>query len=255
MNIQKSLEDIGLSSNEITIYTYLLRQGNSSGRNIVIATNLDKSSVYRALSELQKKRLVNSLGEARNQLFQISDTFHLLDLVRKKEEEINEVKKNVESLITDIQAYAKNSYKSLNIHVFEGSTGYKTWLEERLNGNVKLIREIIPQKYQIHFDNYYEYMDAYITRRKQKGIQLRTLNDSKGKNDHLDRMRKDILKEARNFPGELHFDAALSTFGNKTAFYTDKRGNFMGIILEDVLISRLINSLFDYIWSQSKAVD
>ncbi|MDQ6984709.1 MAG: helix-turn-helix domain-containing protein [Candidatus Dojkabacteria bacterium] len=69
MNQIQSLEQLGLTENEIDIYRFLLRNEVSSGTDIYLSLSMDKSSTYRALKKLQDIGLVTVTGEKRNQLF------------------------------------------------------------------------------------------------------------------------------------------------------------------------------------------
>ncbi|MBU0976574.1 MAG: helix-turn-helix domain-containing protein [Patescibacteria group bacterium] len=255
MSINKSLENLNLTRNEIEIYTFLLRNGKSIGSNLVTLTNIDKGSVYRALKSLIKKGIITATGKTRNQVFIPQEPEILLKIIKSKENEFNRTKQDINRFIQDVDKYAKENYKSEHIKVYEGHTGYKLWLEQRLKGSVDIIREIAPLRHiQIHFKDYYKFMEKHIRERVQKGIKLHVLIDLSEEFDHIDRTKDKFLKEARKLDTRLKLDAVFTTFGDRTGFFSNKDNKFIGIIIEDKFITSMLSSLYDFLWNQAKIV-
>jgi len=256
MKTNDSLKKLGLKANEISIYTYLLRTGESSGKKIYRSLNIDKSATYRALTDLQKKGLVYALGQNRNQTFGANDSNSLQKIVKQKQRELKKVESDVANLIDDISEYAKSNYKSKNIQVYEGKEGYKLWSEERLYKENSTIRHFLFQNsIEKYFDNYHEYMDNYIARRVKKGIDMRYIYDNSEMGSDIAITDKKELKESREYSGKSKVNASFSTFGEKCGFYTDDTGKFMGIIIDDPLIAKLLSGVFDQIWENAKTTD
>jgi len=72
MQLKKSLEELGLTQNEITVYTYLVSKGESYGNQIYKDNSLDKSASYKAITALISKGFIVSSADSRNQLYKIS---------------------------------------------------------------------------------------------------------------------------------------------------------------------------------------
>lgn len=250
-----SLQSLGLTENEIKIYAYLLRVGEATGRAVVLSSNLDKSSSYRSLAELEQKGLIYRVGEKRNQKFLPYPADKLLSLQKQKEAEVKKNRRELESFIRDLKAYAKKQYKSSNILIFEGKKGYAAWNDARLYKKGTLIRELTTRRaIEPYVEDYYKYMDEYIGKRVRKKIRMRVLFDASEQNDNIDITSKVLLKESRQLDYQLRLNAIMSTFGTKCGFYSGKDKNAMGIIINDSLITNLINSMFDYMWEHANPV-
>jgi sugar-specific transcriptional regulator TrmB len=251
----KSLQKIGLTSNEIAVYLFLLRNGPNSGYNLYTGLDLDKASTYRALNSLIKLQLVNRSGSTKNQEFFIEDVYKLNELINKKEKEIVSVRNDFNELLKQIEQNSEELYKSQNIEVFQGKDGYHLWMERRLQGNHKLIRELGSKKFVLNIianPEYMPYMKKYIAKRIKKGISMYTLADTSEPHDGIDITDTKLLKMARQFPGKLDLDAFLSTFGGYFGYYTNKSNKFMGVIIYDPFMTKLLNSVFEVLWQQSK---
>ncbi|MBN2100910.1 hypothetical protein JW710_03385 [Candidatus Dojkabacteria bacterium] len=258
MKERELLENLDLTPNEIDIYLYLLKTGSSPGPQIYKELSLDKSSTYRALSELEKKDLIYSLGETRNQLFLANSTDKLLKMQEAKEKEVLGIRKGLKKFIKNIDEFSKKNYKFQNIKIFEGKNAYYAFMEESRKGKYDVFRNICSTQ-KIHKlahtkERYYKYMESYVPERVKKGIKVKILYDKNTKPDFLDVSDAEKLKEARQYKGNLSLGCFLNTFANKTGFLTLRNGEPWAIIIEDQLITDLINSLFEAIWNISKTI-
>lgn len=250
-----SLQKLGLTKTEVDVYLFLLKNGSSFGSNIHTTLGIDKSSCYRAINNLLRLKLIDRTGISKNKMFFINDVNKLNDLIDDKEKEIINIRSSFKDLLEDINKNRDELYKSENIEIFEGIEGYKLWNERRLMGSHKLVKELGTRKFLeqiINTDIYMPYMKAYISRRIKKGITMYSLHDISEEHDTIDITDKKLLKEARQYQGKLELDAFISLFGNYFGYYTYKNNKFMGVIIQDPLLSRMIGSLFDVIWNMSK---
>lgn len=260
INNTNSLEKLGLTINEITIYTYLLRKGVSSGKEIYQDTELDKSSAYEALANLQNKQLIYVIGQTRNQKFGPVSPEKLEELIHHKQQELDQVKTDVNTFISSIDEIAKQSYKNKNIRIFDGDQGFLNWSRARLEGpNNTLIRTL--GSYNLHaqyIKNYdTEYSQEQVKLRLAKGIPIKALvkkEDLKTRNTSLNKTDPKLLKEVRLLPDDFELVASLATFGHNTSFLRRKENQFFGLVIDDKLITALVNSLFDQIWANCKSV-
>lgn len=257
MEIITALKKLGLTQNEIDIYLFLLKNEGIAAPQIYKSLGLDKSSAYRALSLLQEKELILVSGETRNQEYEAKPADELERFYKQKRQEIKTIGNTINDFVADIESYAKSNYKSQSIKIFEGEKSYFAFNEARLADGVKLIREIgvkeFLDKVVVGVD-YENYMNEYISRRVKKGIKIRCLYDDREDYLPFDYTNPKILKQARKYTGELDLNSFMSTYGNKVGFFTIKVNTFMGVVIEDVFITKLINSMYDAIWKVSEEV-
>lgn len=256
MNLNKSLEELGLTQNEITIFVYLLSSGIKTGNDIYKDNGLDKSSAYKAISQLLRRDLVITSGSQRNQKFQAVETEKVLKLFDEKKEEVEQSKNHFKNIIKDIEKYSADKYHNDNIKVFTGDNAYELYHKELLTGDVKLIRTISDSQKDHEFAGsqklYGDMNSWFIPERVSKGIKIRVLFDKNSNPDETSKTNPKLLKEARKYNDELKLDSIMSTFGDRVGFSTTKNGNFWGIVIKDQLIVNLLNSLYDAIWSKSE---
>lgn len=253
MKIEKSLEQIGLTKNEIQVYLYLVNRGVATGNEIYVDNDLDKSSAYRALDNLEKLKLVYAIGQSRNQKFYADNGANLLKLQKEKEDEIAHVRLDIVDFVNNIEKNSKSAYKKSNVEIFEGKEEYKRFMNERLKPGVKLIRDLARLDTTVYFiDDYTSFMTDYKESRISKKIMYHGLFDSTALGQVTDKSSEANYKEVRILNESLDLkNAVLTTFGNKTGIYTERGGKFWGIIISDVIVTSLVNSLFDFIWNRA----
>jgi sugar-specific transcriptional regulator TrmB len=253
VDIYESLEKLGLTRNEVTIYKYLLRKGISTGAQIWVENSLDKSSAYRAIGQLQEKRLIYAIGETRNQKFAAYPVEALKELHKKVESTLALVSEDIERFVADINKYAKENYKSSRIQLYEGDEGYKLFSKQRLEGKVDVIRQIGPRELDI--DGFTELNKQFINERVKRGIPFKQLQGSTFMVDlKAPRTNPDGLKEVRQVKVDFDPFSAIATHGDSISLFTREDGKFMGLVIRDRMITSLFNGLFDFVWEYGKQI-
>jgi len=260
MNINNSLTNLGLTQNEIDIYSYILNNKAVSGKEVYKDISMDKSSFYRALKSLENRNLIYSSGETRNQMFKASPFSNIQKYIKIRKQELNKASKEINNFIQNIEKYTKEKYKDKNIKIFEGEDAYYSFMNEILKEKNIIFRDLSAGckntfKFAKSKINYYKFMNYFIKERLKRNIKIRILLDSTNKNiDKYDQSCRETLKEARIYKGIFNLNCFLNTFGDKSGFFTEKSNKFWAVIIKDEFITELLNSLFDIIWADSRKI-
>lgn len=83
MEIQKTLQKIGLNSREIAVYITLLKIGKSQAGPIIKATSLHRMQVYETMEELKNKGLVTISQEKTVQFFEATSPKNLIEISKQ----------------------------------------------------------------------------------------------------------------------------------------------------------------------------
>src|SRR3989344_5217335 len=117
--MEKHLEELGLTKNEISIYLFLLKRGSNTTGPIIKETGVANSRVYESLNSLIKKGLVSYNIQKDSKYFNAEDPKKLLE----KEEER---KKKIDSLIPELLKMRSKADVSTTSAIYEGYEGFKT---------------------------------------------------------------------------------------------------------------------------------
>src|SRR3989338_2172462 len=89
--IEKTLEKIGLSVNEIKVYLTLNDHGSCKAGRISKLAHLDRSSAYNAIKLLQEKGFVSHVFIGKIKWFQAVGPKRILDYLKEQQEEVSAI--------------------------------------------------------------------------------------------------------------------------------------------------------------------
>ncbi|MBN2421549.1 hypothetical protein JXB27_04690 [Candidatus Woesearchaeota archaeon] len=238
MNIEKTLEKIGFSPNEIKIYLALNDRGSNKAGKISKLARIDRSSCYNSLKSLLEKGLVSYVLVGNTKWFQATGPKLLLDYIKEQEESVKEI-------LPELDARHKAEKIEGQVRLFKGIKGIKaiffdiirTGKDNFVFGDegqmVKLMPDFYPQ-----FDRM----------KKEKGIKTKLIT----KNPLL------RLPELRPNETEFRFFENIEESPATTNIYGDRIAIIIwsdipeGVILENKGAAKAYKSYFDILWNNAK---
>ena len=257
MDVTRALQKLGLNTTEAAIYLYLAQQEPCSGPQIQAALAFQKVPTYRALKALRTRGLIEAFGESRNQRFGALPLAKLLSRYDEQLQELSEARRGLESFMARLSERQDDLYKQKNITIYEGRSGYRLWTQERLRGDVKVIRECGRDDFLHELfppEEVRGFMEQYIERRVAKGIAMHLLHDSNETLIDYDHSDPAKLKETRTTKLPRELTSFISIFGSRFGFYTKRQGMYMGVIIDDAMLADMLAFFFDSLWQNSKQV-
>lgn len=112
------LEDLGLTNAEIKVYLTLLRLGSAHATPIIEKSSLQSSVVFRALSSLIDKGLINYNLEGRRKNYQATEPEHFLWFIDEK-------KKRFEDILPELKKEQESAQQTEIATVYKGIRGLK----------------------------------------------------------------------------------------------------------------------------------
>lgn len=126
MSIEQTLENIGLTKNEIKIYLALLDIGLTSSGAIIKKTRIHTSKVYDGLERLSEKGLVTHIIKANTKYFKAVNPDRLIDFIRDKKKKLEEQEKEALSIIPQLKSKQKSDLDETQAEIFKGWKGMET---------------------------------------------------------------------------------------------------------------------------------
>lgn len=143
MSIETTLEEIGLTKNEIKIYLALLELGLTTSGFIIKKTRIHTSKVYDGLERLSEKGLVTYIIKANIKHFRAVSPDRLLDFLEDKKKRLEEQEKEVKSILSELRLKQQLVGDETEAEVFKGWKGMDTvyrMLRDTLNkGDLNLV--------------------------------------------------------------------------------------------------------------------
>jgi len=240
MNLE-ILKQSGLTTNEAIVYKALLELGPSLAGQVSRKCGLHRRTVYDTTEMLIKKGLIGYILQNNRRLFKASSPEKFLDILKEKENSINDVLPEMMSLFSKTKEKEETNF-------YKGKEGLKTVLEDQLSSNAEeiLILGASPLAYEI-FEFYFKWFDK---RRKEKKIKSRIIFN-KGKASQSKKI-KVPYSEIKYLPQQYSSPLAVNIYGNKVAIILWRKENPIAIVIKDKEISEGYRKYFELMWKIAK---
>ena len=234
---QDQLEKAGLSPNEVKCYLTLLKVGSASANEISRKSGIHRVSVYDALRGLREKGLISQITKANKLLFEAGSPEKIIEIVKEKEEQLEEAKNIVPELLIEF----KGAKEKQEIHSFKGLAGIKTVLNEMLRSKTEILD--FGAEYKIKEFLPYDYTKWDKERIKSK-IKMRIVANIKIKPTKIP------LTDIKYVPEEFNSSVSTYIFDNKVAMIMWVE-NPLAILIEHKAVYESYKNYFEYLWKQT----
>jgi sugar-specific transcriptional regulator TrmB len=237
MDIQKVLENLGFSQNEIKVYLTLNDHGSTKAGRIAKLAHIDRSSGYNALKTLVDKGLVSYVLIGKVKWFQATGPKRLLEYLHEQEEDVKEI-------IPELHARHKAAKIEGQVRMFKGIKGIKsifldmvrTGKDNFVFGSEGQLGERMP-----------EFAKQLDRLKKENKIHTKLI---------IRKGRKELdskTTEYRYLENASPSSAVTNIYGDKIAIiiWTDEPE---GIIIENSAAAKAYKSYFDFMWENAKKI-
>jgi len=233
----EQLQKAGLSPNEAKCYITLLKFGSASANEISRKSGIHRVSVYDALRGLREKGLISQITKANKLLFEAGSPEKIIEIVKEKEEQLEEAKNIVPELLIEF----KGAKEKQEIHSFKGLAGIKTVLNEMLRSKTEILD--FGAEYKIKEFLPYDYTKWDKERIKSK-IKMRIVANIKIKPTKIP------LTDIKYVPEEFNSSVSTYIFDNKVAMIMWVE-NPLAILIEHKAVYESYKNYFEYLWKQT----
>jgi sugar-specific transcriptional regulator TrmB len=233
--IEKTLEKIGLSPNEIKVYLTLNDHGSTKAGKIAKLAKMDRSSAYNALQMLLDKGFVSYVFVGKIKWFQAVGPKRILEYLKEQEDE-------VQSILPELEERHKRKKIEGQVRLFKGLKGVRsvfldiirTGKDNYVFGSEGQFSERMP-----------DFAHRFDMLKKEKGIRTKMI---------LRKGRKELDSKTSTYgylPNLTESPAVTNIYGNKVAIiiWTDDPE---AIIIENAAAAKAYKSYFDVMWSKTK---
>ena len=244
--MEKQLEELGLTKNEITIYLFLLKKGAITTGPIIKETGIANSRVYESLNSLIKKGLVSYNLQKNSKYFNAEDPKKLL-------ENEEERRKKIESLIPNLLKIKNKEEITTTSAIYEGYEGFKTAF--------KKIIDDCPEKETIYILGFSEQqyatqslrtflanMNLKSANKKQK---LKVILDQSAKLTQGKERAKEKFSEVKYMPPGYISPAAIDIFEDYVYFFVWEEKPYV-FAIKNKQIADSFKVYFEFLWKIAK---
>lgn len=235
MEVEKALEKIGLSPNEIKAYLVLNDHGSTKAGKISKLAKIDRSSAYNALKLLQEKGFVSYVLVGQIKYFQAAGPKRILEYLKEQQEDIS-------NILPQLEERHKRKKIEGQVRLFKGIKGVKSVFLDMIRTGK---------------DNYVFGSEGQFSERmKEFAYQFdRMKKEKKIKTQMIIRKDRNELdsktSEHKYIPNIAESPAVTNIYGDKIAIiiWTDEPE---AIIIENSAAAKAYKSYFDFMWKNAK---
>ncbi|MBS3138156.1 TrmB family transcriptional regulator [Candidatus Woesearchaeota archaeon] len=139
MDIEKVLQDVGMSGNEIKVYLSLLELGSALAGEITKKSFVNRTNVYDALERLTEKGLVSFVIKSNRKYFEASDPKSIIRHLDGREKDLKNKKEQILAILPELESKRKLNKEPQDAIVYKGKEGIKTIAEEILDNKKEFL--------------------------------------------------------------------------------------------------------------------
>lgn len=236
MDLEETLEHIGLSGNDAKVYLALLREGSSKAGTVAKSSELNRASTYNSLDSLVKKGLASYVIIRGVKWFQASDPRNLRKFLENKMDFID-------AALPELEEIHSSEKLPERVSLYKGKRGVKTVLEDILAnadenclfGSEGQLKERMPI-----------YAEKFLRRLRRNGIKVRSLV-RKGR----EKEQAYPSTEVRFVPKSVESPVITNIYDNKIALliWSDPPE---AVIIENEMAAKAYKSYFEFMWEHAK---
>lgn len=245
---EKSLEQIGLSPNEIKVYLALLDLGSCQAGKICEKAEIHRRATYDALNRLIKKGLASFVIQNNVKYYEAIDPEKLKDILSEKEKALEKERGDLDNVLHILLSKYNSNKSSLEASIYRGKDGLKTIMElilkERKDwlsiGSTGKGPEVLPY-YLIHWHK----------RRIKDKVWLKSLvvNDKEGIKRGKEFLEIGLAK-VKVLPKNIQSPQTIWIFGNKVAIILVSIEQPVIFLINNKEIAKSFRDYFNLLWAK-----
>jgi HTH-type transcriptional regulator, sugar sensing transcriptional regulator len=250
MDLEQSLQKLGLAAKEASVYLALLQLGQAPVQTIARKAGIVRPTTYVVLEALIRKGVVQKGILGKKTVFIASPPEELDRLIRQQQVHIAEQKEDLERLLPELRALFALAEERPSIRLFEGKEGLKNLQREFIEispdevvgiSSDDAMTELFPIRSE-------EFDREIRSIRLKANVWSRHIYVSARGKVHSKESDKSAHRESRYVPPEkLPINCSFSVHGPLLSIVTFRR-KIIGVLLEHQDIADSFRAIFEAAW-------
>jgi HTH-type transcriptional regulator, sugar sensing transcriptional regulator len=243
MDIQQTLEQLGLDGKKAKVYLAALQLGTASAQEVAKKAGLKRPTATEILEGLVERGLVSFVTEKRTRLFTVEPPQKLIALLQEQE-------RQTKMIIPQLEAMYGKAWHRPRVQFYEGIEGIKTVYEDTLTTSTKELRGILSMQdlYRIPGK---AYMDDYVQRRIGAGIALKVIRSESKEVEATWFASHREKRELHLAPKGMDFAMTMYLYDDKVALIGTEKEPF-GLIMHSKDFYQTQLQFFETLWQVTR---
>lgn len=242
---------LGLTNGEIKVYSSLLSLGEVTVSPIVLESKVSKSKIYDILEKLISKGFVGYSIKNNVKYFFVNDPRAIIDYLDKKEEEINQNKKEIEKILPVLLSKRSELMENKTAEIYQGFLGMKTIREELMLTYSKGGELLVLGAPRIANDKWEGWLLDFHKKRTERGIGMKIIYNFDAK-DYGKIRKKMFHTKVKYLPDGINSPNWIDIFPNAVMISIINREEVISFVLRSKEIADSFRAYFNIMWNVSK---
>ena len=249
-SVQKQLEGLGLTENEVKVYMASLEVGAASAQQLAAKSAVVRPTAYVAIGGLVKRGLMSSHTRGKKQFFQAERPAQLLRLVEEEKKKLADRESKLKSLLPGLESLISMAGEKPEVKYYEGLDGLeamrKIIFESKAKDfcaiiNVAAVKRVVPESAIV--------LHGYSLKKSAiKGRQILVVNDSKS---------VQLTTESKHFSNRIYREKTTHNFAEIAIFseyvvLTAYLNTPYGFVLKSSDVAGIARTLFNLAWGSKE---
>jgi len=247
--IKKALNLLGLNTNAIKFYLASFKHGLASVGDIAKLIQLDRSSAYLALRQLEAKGLIEEEKNSKRKKICARPPQAILSRLRSESRKLRNQCLDIEDQLPELLAEYKEKDKQPVLQFFSGLDGLKQISDDILESDSNELLVFSNQKEEKRVFNKVDHQE-FVKARMSKNIKVRVLSPDTKEAQNLRKQDTRSLRETRIIKQKnIPFTNEIYIYGNKIAMleFVDE---IQGFIVKSRAFHQAQKWIFEEIWEK-----
>jgi DNA-binding MarR family transcriptional regulator len=264
LEIQTTLSELGLSTEEVLIIAYLTEHLDVSVSEIGKKTGISRSSIYRCLDRLEAQGWIQYVLTTQGKNIRLADLSSLKWIFEEQKQKLKESETHFNELIAKAENTSKVNATPLQIRYYEGRGGLRQtyWDTLKSSGLIRVFTSLVRRK--LVGDKWLEYHLIEFSRLK---IPVRIIGDAEyakyayeeyGNREKYYGTASDLVfqfdERIYNKP-DFNIKGEIIVYNDIVATHSTEGGKIVGSEVKSDHLSTSLKSVFDEIWKLTSEGD
>ena len=245
-NLYTTLKEIGLTEQEINLYTLSLFVGPAPITKLAYHLGIPRPNVYKLIAGLEKHGLANFSERKRfSKTFVVEQPSVLTKILRQKKESISRLDQEMTAIMPELYTLFHQGETPTKVKIIRDQHDYISIVEEMLN---EVERDI---RFLGSFDDFINSItpnvfEKFTSLRIERGIVAKTLILPTKHYSDLKNKEKDALREVRILKKSPLYRASFQITKHKVLIWQPMTP--IALLIEDEYIVDMLNAIFFILW-------
>jgi len=249
-NIFNIFEELGLSTEEISVYLSVLELGFQPASVIAKNAGLKRGQTYNKLSNLIKKGIVQEFVKNKIRYFTTGSPKVLQSFVERKEDKLKITKQKLLQIVPILEKIGNPLLSQPKVRFFQGVDGIKEIYEDTIrikNQNIYAVGDFDHIFPVVKDKELNDWIWDYATRRAKKEVDYIGIINKSKLSDQAFKRRKSQKRKMKML-NNVYLPVEINIYGDKVAIMSSSK-DMVGIIIEDAPIAVTLRNFHQAVWS------